>query len=81
MTPLGPHAPAKRFRVNWNAAGVVAAIALALLSWYRDAARDFSKDFEAIRQRVAIIETLRTEDSKRLERIEDKLDHLAAVKQ
>lgn len=91
MTPVREHGigssptpanvqPRRAFRVNWNAAGVVVAIAIALLTFFRDSAVDFAREFDAIRQRVTVIETLRGEDSKRLQRIEDKIDQLGGFK-
>lgn len=59
-------------RVNW---GLVAAV-LTILGWLLAAGSGAFGDYRKIGDRVTVLETQRDNDTKRMERIENKLDFL-----
>lgn len=58
--------------VNWSAVGVIAAVAISILSWFGSGFSDYRK----VNDRVLTLENQRVEDRSRMERIESKLDRL-----
>lgn len=74
---VGPSpAPRRPMRVNWNAVAVVVALVVALLGWFRDDSKDNQAQRQALDARIVVLETQRSNDVQRMERIESKLDRL-----
>lgn len=61
-----------RPRVNWSAVAVIVTLVL----WLLGAASGLFGDYRRIGDRVTILETQRTNDNQRMERIENKLDRI-----
>jgi hypothetical protein len=77
MTIVGPSpAPKRAARVNWNALAVIVALIVALAGWFRDDSKDHDAERRVIEARISVLETQRSNDTQRMERIEGKLDRL-----
>jgi hypothetical protein len=70
-------APRRRpSRVNWNALAVIVALIVAMAGWFRDDSKDHEAESRVIEARISVLETQRSNDTQRMERIEGKLDRL-----
>jgi hypothetical protein len=61
-------------RVNWNAIGVIATIAVALLGWLFAGLNDYHSADKALDKRVTTLEVQRAEDveNRKQQRVEDQ---------
>lgn len=74
MTTLNLHdTEPRRLAINW---GIVIPTVLTLASWIGGAVVYASSNTHDLDKRVQVLETLRPEDSRRLERLEQKVDQL-----